>query len=199
MDYIYQLYKDVKTYQDILDINIRYFNGDVDEILTTSVPFYENYDTYVYSRQTLIELTNKKIYYCCGNPSIHIMNDEHVVKQRSDIYFLIDIDTAELLKNYLFTDHRIYVSMYYPNGNYIDNMPLDSETLPLSYSNDDVLTSWLRNHNKFSDSKAYIDLDDIENIFDKLVECSIICVDFDSEEPVENILLSYVNLISNIQ
>ena len=91
MDYIYQLYKDVKTYEDILDINIRYFNGDVDEILTTSVPFYENYDTYVYSRQTLIELTNKKIYYCCGNPSIHIMNDEHVVKQRSDIYFLIDI------------------------------------------------------------------------------------------------------------
>jgi hypothetical protein len=195
MDYVYQLYKNVKKFQDFIDINIQYFNGEVDELLTTSVAFNDNYDTYINSRDVLIELSNKKILYCCGNPSISISNDEQIVKQRSDIYFLVNVDLANLLKNYLFLDDRIYVSMYYPDGHCIDNIPNNSETVPLSFLNDEVLTSWLRNHNRFSNSKAYIDLDDIDNIFNKLVECSIISVNFDEDEPVENILLSYINMI----
>ena len=198
MDYVYQLYKNVRTYQDLLDINIEYFNENVDEILTTSIPFNENYDTYIDSRETLIQLTNNKIYYCCGNPCIYISNEDNSLKQRSDIYFLVTVEFANLLKNYLFNDNRIYTSMSFPNGNYIDNMPCNDDTLPLSYINDDVINVWKRNINKFSNPKSYIESDDIDNIFSNLVECSIISVDFEFVDPVENILLSYIRFIYNI-
>jgi hypothetical protein len=193
MDFVYQLYKNVKTYQDLLDINIQYFNGEVDEIITTSIAFYENHDIYVNSKETLIELTYKKVYYCSGGPSIFILNDEQIIRQRSDICFLIDIYTANLLKDYLFSDNRIYVSMYFPNGNYIDNMPLDLDILPISYVNNNIVNIWKRNYIKFSNSKEFTNLGEIENILSNLVECSIISVDFDTDESVENILLSHVN------
>lgn len=85
--------------------------------------------------------------------------------------------------------------MSFPDGNYIDNMDYNNDTLPLSYINDDIINIWVRNVNKFTNSKSYIESDDIDNIFSNLVECSIISVDFEFTEPVENILLAYVDLI----
>ncbi len=170
-----EIYKNVKTFEDLLKTNIDFLEGKNKITFNHFGPINDDHKENI---QLLIELTKKGFLTCGGQSPL----DQENIKQRSYVEGYIKDELYEKLKSFLI-DKNVYfvVSDYYGNLLY-SNFKEDSINLTM-YNN--VKCTNLHNEGIFCETGSIY----VNNILQKCVYFSIASTEY-GKEYVEHILFS---------
>ncbi len=189
-------YSNVKTYQDLLDSNIKFFNGTLKKTYYYLAPWGEGEDQNdhaIKSTNNLIKLHQLYQVYTVDGQS-NYSDPEYGYYQRSYLGFLVEISTLSKVYEKLLNDPRIWLICTLSNGNTIGSDIDSIEPIDLTLDADEPYTVWssvtcLRPHDNMSE------FENVNKIIKKLVSCWIICRDFCTPHTADQILVEYFDNI----
>jgi len=184
------VYKNIHTYSDLLETNIKFFNNEIDETYYYGGKwgFSEDQNNHAdVATKNLIELTKYGFFTVNGQSSY---NDKYI-DQRSYLIFYMHKDTFNNLQNKLLNDNRIWTVFILPDYSIISNYDKSKENIFLTLFNGKECTifpikSYMRDE-YLSNYK------NIENILTNSVYCIVICKEFNKEPNSDQILLELIN------
>lgn len=202
-------YNNVKNFTDLLETNINFFKGDMEETYYYFAKWGEGEDQNdhaIVSTEILIELTEKfRIFTVNGQSSY----SDETTDQRSYLQFYMEKETFEKIKNKLLKDNRIwtifiikkdeedifdklfkYFDEYYQ---YYEISSIDKETKRIVVTLDcKEPYSIYRREVEARAEHEMTEFATINSILKNLVYCIIINKEFNKGPNVDEILLKYL-------
>jgi hypothetical protein len=189
----------VKNYDNLLNTNLMFFRGEIDQTFYYGAPWGKGDDQNnhaIVSTNNLIKLTEKYRIFTVNGQSNY---SDNYTKQRSYLFFYIEESMLEKIYNKLVKDERIWLICNRPvcneSSECLEIGSVDSSTnkIVLTLDNDDHYSVWDREHSyRYEDNFSY---ETVSKILKSLFYCSIICKNFSEELNADQILL---DLLENI-
>lgn len=192
-----EVYDSVKDYSDLLNTNIMFFKGELEETFYYGSAWGKGEDQNnhaIVATNNLIKLTEKHRIFTVNGQSSY---SDYCTKQRSYLSFYMEENTFEKLYTKLFNDKRIWVICNGPVLNIKDyNFEEIGSVDP--YIKSIVLTlDYEEPYSVFNKNYAYRYEDDfssstINNILKSHFYCTIIRKDFCQDPNADDILLEHL-------
>ena len=193
------IYDSVKDYSDLLNTNLLFFKGDLEETFYYCSPWGKGEDQNnhaIVATNNLIELTKKYRIFTVNGQSSY---SDQYTKQRSYLCFYMEAETFEKIYNKLYNDDRIWIIC---NGPVLDKKDYDFEeigsvdskkSIVLTLDCDQPYSIWDKKYMyRYEDNFS---CNNVTNILKKLFYCIIIRKDFSEEPNADDILIECLNNI----
>ena len=170
-----EIYNSVRDYSDLLETNLMFFKGDIEETFYYGTAWGKGEDQNnhsIVSTNNLIELTEKYRIFTVNGQSSY---EDYCTKQRSYLCFYMEEDVFQKIYDKLLNDNSIWVVCNGPIDSKIEQIgSVDPEIdrIILTLDLDEPYTEWNKKHSyRYEDNFSY---NKVSNILKKLFYCFII-------------------------
>jgi hypothetical protein len=191
------IYSKVNTFSDLLDTNIKFFRGEINETYYYGAPWGKGEDQNnhaIVSTENLIKLTKDHRIFSTNGQSSY---SDKVTDQRSYLMFYMEKETFEKIKEKLLKDERIWtIFIQRKDLFFFKNFSITSSLHPSI--NKIVLTKDVGYPYSIwkCDEEARLEFeetcfDNINDILKETIYCLIVCKEWNTEPNADTILLNH--------
>lgn len=191
------VYKEVKNYSDLLETNLMFFKGEINETFYYLAPCgkgEDQNDHAIVSTNNLIELTEKYRIFTVNGQSSY---SDYCTKQRSYLCFYMEENVFEKIYNKLRNDPRIWVIFYGALENkdneydFYEIASIDTKLqIVLTLDCDEPYSIWKSKYcYRYEDELSY---KSVNKILKGLIYCIIIRKDFCILPNADDVLIEHL-------
>lgn len=190
------VYKSIKDFSDLLQSNIDFFNGKLNETYYYGSPWGKGEDQNNHaevSTQNLIELTKNRIFTTNGQSNYY----DKTTDQRSYLVCYMEKDTYNCIHKNLLEDSRIWTVFilakeYSINYSEITSLSPKKKRIILTLDCKQPYSIWTRGLEAREEYETTV-YDNVNNILKETVYCIIVCKEWNKGPSSDSILLEYLN------
>lgn len=211
-----EIYSRVNTFSDLLETNLKFFKGELEETYYYGAPWGKGEDQNDHvevATENLIQLTEKHRIFTTNGQSSY---SDKVTDQRSYLICYMEKGTFERVKYSLLNDNRIWViffikkenktildylkSMFEEGDDYeyyeLSSLEKKKTKIVLTLDCGSPYSIWRRSiEERYENESNY---ENIKNIIKDSVYCLIVCKEWNKEPTADRILLDHLDHLDRL-